>query len=38
MYIPYMACKACPVQGGTKGMDSPIFKSGDYNFNLITSI
>ena len=26
------------VQGGTKRMDSPIFKSGDYNFNLIASI
>ena len=26
------------VQGGAKRMDSPIFKSGDYNFNLIASI
>ena len=26
------------LQGGTKRMDSPIFKSGDYNFNLIASI
>ena len=26
------------LQGGAKRMDSPIFKSGDYNFNLIASI
>ena len=26
------------IQGGAKRMDSPIFKSGDYNFNLIASI
>ena len=26
------------IQGGAERMDSPIFKSGDYNFNLIASI
>ena len=26
------------IQGGTKRMDSPIFKSSDYNFTLIASI
>ena len=33
-----MALRAVHIQGGAKRMDSPIFKSGDYNFNLIASI
>ena len=30
--------ESAQLQGGTKRMDSLIFKSGDYNFNLIASI